>query len=599
MNSDFNSDKENRLVKKDERQDAMLLTTLSTTKKYPERGQNFFAFGDGNGSWIEILKQLYTMGIVVLKSETDDFSSLIKEMENAEQQVKDFFKSKGINDSTENLSLDQIPHDTDKFDYLSDLSGFLDKFECSKVDNDLIEVLLIGDLLNDRFTNNYGMLILLAKFTNQINFKITHSNHDYQAIKLFNILSSLYEQFLKNNKGKEFSVSDIDQQILLPLLNEVNSIIRGLIGYTADKTKLTGVHYGFSSITWFYALRSKVYKANTIQPILSLLEMIHGYYYPKVSLVIGRTLGTNKSSKFTVFTHATCILDCPNLMNGKDIENFFQYYLRNDQALGGRLQNDLLNKTFKDKSTRDKLLYATKNKLSGLYVYLYNELLRLVNHPNNRDNDKEQLLAKIDYVKQVYEFNKQKYLKLQANRETTQIPAHELIQTVKNMVSSINQLEQIFKEKRWIEYLLIQPTILQFTQSRVLYKNPFSKYVTHIHGHIGYNSFEKYHDDKIGAVNIDSNGIFNSNDPHRPHSQERRIIVAKANKSENQEAYTQGVDDKLLIKFSPEAFKKRNNNGSLKRTSAHTNLGSMFDQDSKNSSPKKAKTQAVTPKQNI
>ena len=47
----------------------IVFSSLKTIEDGPANGKNLYAFGDGNGSWINILKQLYFVMILIMQKE--------------------------------------------------------------------------------------------------------------------------------------------------------------------------------------------------------------------------------------------------------------------------------------------------------------------------------------------------------------------------------------------------------------------------------------------------------------------------------------------------------------------------------------------------
>ena len=218
-----NNDTENKTSSLPVRTGKLIVSSLQQNLDKPEDGLDFYALGDGNGSWISILKQLYARGVICVKpSETLSFNELIAEQEAFEVQVKTALNTSGINDYTSEIQLNQYPVDGIVFNYINNLPDFLKKFQANTVNGKQIEVVLIGDLLGDRLTNNFSMIHFLDAFKNSINFQIIYSNHDHTAMKFFHHLLNLVNAYESKHQGAQFTIKAVDQDIFEELLANIN-----------------------------------------------------------------------------------------------------------------------------------------------------------------------------------------------------------------------------------------------------------------------------------------------------------------------------------------------------------------------------------------
>ncbi len=497
----------------------LIVSSLQQNLDKPEDGLDFYALGDGNGSWISILKQLHARGVICVKpSETLSFNELIAEQEAFEVQVKRTLNTSGINDYTPEIQLNQYPADGIVFNYINNLPDFLKKFQANTVNGKQIEVVLIGDLLGDRLTNNFSMIHFLDAFKNSIDFKIIYSNHDHAAMNFFHHLLNLVNAYESKHQGAQFITEAVDQEIFKELLANINHKINSMKASDGRGKELTGVHFMYSSITWFYALRNQVHQKESITPIKDFLNMLYSAYMHKVSLALARSFGDADEQNHAIFTHATCLIESPKVseMNKYQLRQMISSIASNDQKNGGSSVRSVLN-YYKNSTFQDQLLAISQNSFENLFAFVYTRYLHYVNESIKSSEEKEDLLASASGIHTIYN----KHLNAYRNRLNPSQTPRVTVNAGLGIVNSLNAMIDLFREKNWLIYILCEPQILSFTQNRVLYDHPFTQHIVSIHGHVGYISLSHYNSKKSNGVNLDSNGAF----ANRPHGGEHRVYA--------------------------------------------------------------------------
>ena len=450
----------------------IVFSSLKTIEDGPANGKNLYAFGDGNGSWINILKQLYSRGIIKYQHGDKAFQQEISSFELAEQNVLDEFQRYAINNKAT-----QIPptlgnfYENQVFSYLDNLDAFFKKFTCQKVSGDPVDVILIGDLLNDRFTNNYGMISLLAAFGSEINFKVIFSNHDFHAINQFKVLRNGIDQYKNNGQHSKENPAYIENFIFKPLLNEINRMVGSFaVKDNAGSVLASGVHFGLSSITWFFTLKHLVGKEKTIQPLEHFLNMVDKHYYPIVELALGRSYKTNEEEKYAVFTHAPSMFTIPNLssLNEDAVKELCIKLLNEDQQLGGSFINLYLKGVTKNNFT----INVAKNILDNIATYPITGLFNYMQNKFSANIDefsvekKKSLVESVNALKSAYESSLSTY----NNSINKEAMRKSLVRSIVDIISLMSDLKNLYLQNNLIEDLLTDYEILKFTQNRVLYK---------------------------------------------------------------------------------------------------------------------------------
>lgn len=514
-----NNDKANNTSSHPVRTGKLILSSLKQNLDQPENGLDFYALGDGNGSWINILKQLHARGIIRVKpTEKLSFNDLIVQQEAFEAQVKSALYKYGINDYSTQIQLNQYPVEANDFDYINHFPEFLKKFEANTLNGQQIEVVLIGDLLGDRLTNNFAMLHFLDAFKDSIDFQIIYSNHDFTAMNFFHQLMHLVSNYERTHQGKPFLDATVDKVIFEPLLAHINEKIKKMSAPDASGKILTGVHFMYSSITWFYALKNQVHQKDSITPIKDFLNMLHSAYMPKVSLALARSFGDADEQDHAIFTHATCLLDSPKVseMSETQISQMINLIASNDKNNGGSFVGSILEH-YRNKRPEDQLLAISGNSLENLFAFVYARYIQFVRETIKPEKDQEDLLKMASDIHATYHGHLSVYRSRLNSDQTPRVT----INAVLGIVNSLNAMMDLFREKNWLMYILCNPKILAFTQNRALYNNAFTKHVYSIHGHVGYISLSHYNSEKSNGVNLDSNGSF----ANRHHGGEHRVYA--------------------------------------------------------------------------
>lgn len=514
-----NNDKANNTSSHPVKTGKLIVSSLKQNLDKPEDGLDFYALGDGNGSWINILKQLHARGIIRVKPTVKvSFNDLIAQQEVFETNVKSALFKYGINDYTPEIQLHQYPVQANDFEYINHLPDFLKNFEANTLDGKQIEVVLIGDLLSDRLTNNFAMLHFLDAFQDSIDFQIIYSNHDYTAMNFFHYLMYLISNYEKIYQDKPFLDATVDKVIFEPLLAHINQEIKKMSAPDAIGNTLTGVHFMYSSITWFYALKNQVHQKKSITPINDFLNMLHSAYMPKVSLALARSFGDADEQDHAIFTHATCLLDSPKVseMSEAQISQMIKLIASDDASNGGAFVRSVLGKC-KNQSPKDQLLVISGNSIENIFAFIYARYEHFVRETIKTEKDQEDLLKTASDICATHHG----HLTVYQNRLNSDQTPRVTINAVLGIVNTLNAMMDLFRKENWLMYILCDKKILAFTQSRALYNNAFTKHVYSIHGHVGYISLSHYNSEKSNGVNLDSNGAF----ANRPHGGEHRVYA--------------------------------------------------------------------------
>lgn len=523
----------------------LIQTTLTTRANSPLDGKNLFAFGDCDGSWINLLKQLHARGVVqYTASDNESFDTRICDMEANEVSVRESFHSHDIKSNTDTLTLDANRLNlAETFGYINDLESFFNKLSSPTIDGKSMQVVLIGDLLNDRLTNNYPFILLLACLNQILNLNIIHSNHDFMAVTLFTKLEALVLDYQSQPDFNDTAIGLIQEQVFKPLLVELNTAINCI--KTRDGT-LTGVHFGFSSVSWFYTLQYLVEQKKSLSPITNFLDLLNNHYYPNIELVLSRKFGQADAENLGVFTHAPLRLYSPNFqgLGLESLKSMYHGFKHEDQVLrGGKYTPDPLT---------DFGIEAMQFKINQMVRFsvgnMFGDLIHFIENKYNtmQNDDKDALISVVNHLKHKLRTGLQNV----ANFVYGNASGKQVIAEVDEVIKTVQETTNICKQRDWFKEVLSSNVFLKYTENRTLFRAPYSKHVLSIHGHIGCHSDTLYNPLNAQALNLDSNG----NRPEAP-SRPGQFRVFESKIVSNQTAPQSPKPNGVALKPTPNVNK--------------------------------------------
>lgn len=240
------------------------------------------------------------------------------------------------------------------------------------------KIILIGDTLHDRATNSLAMLMLFKHLKQaEVDLDIIYSNHDFMAVKVYQVLKSLYEA----NKDKSFGTNeDAIKAVLLPVIDVLSSMFPAPFQYSMINC--------VASLGKMMKESSKTDEA--LVPIKKFIDLFETDYFPYVSIVKAIDMQVEQGYGKYLFSHAPCpIVPALPLRDGQDPEQaitamFAQYKAVISNALQLKFPGvkDLIPRINHDISAAIGKLSSSSTNAQGIfeikqiYRYLFDEVMR-------------------------------------------------------------------------------------------------------------------------------------------------------------------------------------------------------------------------------
>lgn len=469
-------------------ENAVVVTKLKTKADSPKQGIDLFVFGDADGSWLSLVKQFNARGILTNLNEAA-ITNLSKQEANLKQYL-----------SENNVKYDSryIPDSLEAFNpSVNGIESFISQLKFQQTPSgQKLDIILIGDLLQDRHGNDWAMIRFLNKLSQETNLVIIHSNHDFKAIELFASLRTYLKNYC-HKYGQIYNPQAVKEIIFNNLHSKMNDVVKDFSAMQANNIFLGGVYFGYSSVTWYYTLQHLVATQKSIQPIIEFINSLDQGYYPSLQLVHSRLLSkTGKETKVpTVYTHApTRFSIVPTSRNAMFMAQKFSDICT---SLGGSAF-----KIDPNEPERAIAKYINAASIINLYSTIDGMLNLTLQNPCY-----EHVKASHTTIKVTYREAMRRYGNIVEKDEPTKQDHCGEVEAVFSVITCINRLLDIYKNIGHIESLLSSSSIVAFLNGRTLFDKPYGDHISLVHGHIGVSKSGNYNDGYSNATNVDHNGV--------------------------------------------------------------------------------------------
>lgn len=499
----------------------VVATTLKT-KKSVDDSNNLIVLGDGDGHIVNILKQLYQRRIINFQSDAD-YNALIKLIEQSDKAYRDLLFKKLSKNQTMEKTFDQgwviTAQAAERFyrgqnDDYKTIQGnmFFRRLQAALNRMEVVEgqeVIFIGDMLQDRYSNSKAMLMLFETMNNKgINFKIIYSNHDFRAMVVFKHMKFYFRQA---GLAENATAKDVYHKILQPVMNMLNARYASAPGGSQ-------IPFEYSMLTCLYSLHKLILEApagQALQPIKDFIDQIENHYLPNVSLAEMKWLKDGESSAPFVFSHAPITVKRISAPEGQTLaaaKNKFNELLGKHLQARGAITDTpfetwlkaLQNNTNASLGDFQRAIHDLTNGCSirevviHAYQHAHNIILNKLRTPSLEEGVKNELIIIQNEIGALINAHA---AMIEEYRQSSTSQPEEIPAVVEKLIGQLNGLKDLYK--KWnipFEELLTQGFMVKFVENRFLGQDMGGALVN-VHGHVGLTRGQY-----DSVCNIDGNG---------------------------------------------------------------------------------------------